>query len=62
MWMAEAKAKQDIPLDGLVITRGSSITITKGKTSDLNFCLWCHDGIYEISSGYVEDVNVISKE
>jgi len=57
MWMADAKAKQDIPLDGLVIPIGSKITITKNKNN--KYQIWGHDGIYHISEEFFEDVKVI---
>jgi hypothetical protein len=71
MWMAEAKAIQDIPLpDGLleegvwghkkygevILPKGKDITITKGKR--FKYALWCGHGIYDLPGEYVDETTL----
>ena len=60
MWMAEAKAKRDIPLKGWKIKKGETITITRGRNQ--KFALWAGDYIYDLHERYVTDIQVRVKE
>ena len=45
MWMAEAEAKTDIPLDNFIVSKNSKITITRGKNE--KYAIWDNRaGIY----------------
>lgn len=55
MWMAEAKAKKDIPLSpDVTIKTGEKITITKG--SKFEYALWSSHGIFDLPAEYVDEI------
>lgn len=54
MWVAEARAKINIPLQNFKIKKGEKITITKGVKE--KFAIWCSDGIWDLPEKFVTDI------
>ena len=55
MWMAEAKAKKDIPLSpDVTIKAGEKITMTRGSKSE--YALWSPHGIFDRPAEYVDQI------
>lgn len=60
MWMAEAKAKIDIPLNNFIVCKNSKITITRGRNEE--YAIWDNRaGIYDLPKEYVKEIRVLVK-